>query len=440
MIEKQTDPSVKGEQPIIPQETILPEQTSWCLGGTVRKNDSEFRLLTIAKNESFIFEILKNSNHTISVNFGAEGKNCVRLLARLYSDENHILVVNYGHQYQLIVNGTLADEDWPRVPLNLQGGVCLHNRIDAVFRTEMPEPMLPFRVGEIATIDQIAHDGMNCFFGDCMPLWHDGIYHLFYLYDRRRHGSKCGYAAHRWAHISTRDLIHWKRHSFAVDLEKIEEATFRTGSVLVHKGRFYAFYVTLNNDGSPSPVTYSVSTDGEHFEKSGRGFYLGEEYDNIGVRDPNVFEDETGLLHMFLSTKYQSADGSCKGCILHFTAQDVDSWVMDEKPFLTIDQNEYPECSDYFRWNGRYYFSYCVHSVSHYMVSDEPFTGFQYRPEQLLGGNGFVVPKSAAFYNRRIAAGFSWTPYFGYAGEPVFLELFQQTDGTLEFRIPAELL
>ena len=113
---------------------------------------------------------------------------------------------------------------------------------------------------------------------------------------------------------------------------------------------------------------------------------------------------------------------------------------MEEKPFLEVDVNEYPECTDYFKWNGRYYFSYCIHSVCHYMFSDKPFSDFVAHPEQILGANGFVVPKTAEFNGRRIAAAFSWIPYFSYAGEPVFLEVLQREDGRLDFRIPDEYL
>ena len=74
------------------------------------------------------------------------------------------------------------------------------------------------------------------------------------------------------------------------------------------------------------------------------------------------------------------------------------------------------------------------------MNSDKPFSGFVSHPEQILGANGFAVPKTAEFKGRRIAAAFSWIPYFSYAGEPVFLEILQGEDGHLDFKIPEEYL
>lgn len=416
------------------------EKDTWTLEAKTTKKGKEYRLFTLVRDGLSVFEILRNSNGMLTVNFGTEGKTCVRLLGRLDDGTNTIRVVNLGVIYQLIINGVLADEDYPLKNIDINGTECRQNLIDASLRFEKAERMLPFTVGEVTTIEKLAHDSENCYFGDCMPFWHDGVYHLFYLYDRRRHGSKCGYGGHIWAHISTTDLVNWKRHEHAVTIDDFNETSFRTGSVVYWKGLFYAFYVIRMPDGIPSPIAYSVSDDGEHFVKSKNYFYLDERYDNKGLRDPNVFIGEDGRLNMFLTTKIMSPDNNHKGCILHLTADDVDFWSIDEEPFLTVDINEYPECSDYFYMNGRYYFSYCIFSVSHYMISDKPLSGFEYVPEQLLGGNGFVVPKTARFFDRRIAAGFSWVPYFAYAGDPVFLEIFTNDDGTLRFEVPQELL
>ena len=420
-------------------QTVSCTETVWYIDFSLSGENDKFRLLTISQNGISVLEALQNSNRILTVNFGAEGRECIRLNGRLREGENQIRISCLRFKYQLVINGVLADEDWPVTPITLDGCLCRGNVVSAVLTKEKPDNLLPYRVGSIVTTDQLTADGMDCYFGDCMPFSHDGVFHLFYLYDRRRHGSKCKLGGHQWGHLTTTDLVHWKRLPFAVTIDCPEEATFRTGSIIFHNGAYYAFYVAMKTDQSPSRITCSVSTDGEHFEKTNMGFTLDETYENVGVRDPNVFADENGMFHMFLSTKIRRPDGNHIGCILHFISHDLKEWKMDKEPFLTVDMNEYPECSDYFRWNGKYYFSYCIHSVSHYMVSDQPMKGFRSAPEQLLGGNGFVVPKTAEFRGRRIATAFSWTPYYQYAGEPVFLELLQQPDGTLDFRIPEEL-
>lgn len=411
----------------------------WSISFSVMANDAHFSLLSLLRDGLVVLGVIKNSNATLTVNFGLEGRYAVRLSTRLHAGENRFTVSSFGHKYQLVQDGRLVDEDWPITPIELDGCVCRINRVGAVL-SDTAQELMPYEVGSVTTIDKMTDDGMDCYFGDCMPMVHDGIFHLFYLYDRRRHGSKNNIGGHQWAHISSTDLVNWTRHPMAIAIENNMEASFRTGSIIFYRGKFYAFNVPVNSDRSPNMVTYSVSEDGIHFQKSGKGFYLDEKYDNVGLRDPHVFLDDDGKLHMMLSTKLRSADGHHRGCVLHFRGEDVDTWVMDEKPFFEIDLNEFPECTDYFKWNGRYYFTYCIHSVCHYMFSDKPFSDFVSHPEQILGANGFVVPKTAEFKGRRIAAAFSWIPYFSYAGEPVFLEVLQCEDGRLDFRIPAEYL
>lgn len=413
--------------------------TAWRIDFSVNTHSGDFRLLRLEKNGKSVLEIIKNSNRTVSVTFGTENdtKFCTRLSARIKNGQNKVSVVSLGYKYQLIVNGYLKDEDWPITPADINGTVCTVNSANAVLSdTDIPD-MPAYKAGTVTTIDKMICDGMDCYFGDCMPMEHNGVFHLFYLYDRRRHASKSGFGGHQWAHISSTDLINWTRHEMAVTIESNKEAAFRTGSVVFHNNKFYAYYVTVQSDRSLSPITYSTSTDGRHFEKSGKSFFLDDRYDNIGVRDPKVFFDDDGNPHMLLSTKLKTPEG-LKGCMLHLRSSDMENWVADEKPFLLLDIPEFPECPDYFRWNGYYYFTYCVNSVSHYMFSDKPFEGFVYRENQLVGGNGFVVPQSATFGGRRIAVAFSWIPFFGYAGEPVFLEMKQNPDGTLSFEIPIE--
>ncbi len=418
---------------------VFCESRVWSISFSVMANDNRFSLVSLLRDGLVVLGVIKNSNATLTVNFGLEGRSAIRLSARLHTGENRFTVSNFGHKYQLVQDGKLVDEDWPIAPIDINGCVCRVNRVDAVL-ADTAEELLPYEIGSVTTIDKMTDDGMDCYFGDCMPMVHDGVFHLFYLYDRRRHGSKNNIGGHQWAHISSTDLINWTRHPMAIPIENNMEASFRTGSIIFYKGKFYAFTVPVNADRSPNMVTYSVSEDGIHFTKTGRGFYLGEEYDNVGLRDPHVFLDDDGNLHMMLSTKIRSTDGHHRGCVLHFRGEDMEHWTMDEKPFLEVDLNEFPECTDYFKWNGRYYFSYCIHSVCHYMFSDKPFSDFVAHPEQILGANGFVVPKTAEFNGRRIAAAFSWIPYFSYAGEPVFLEVLQCEDGRLDFRIPDEYL
>ena len=51
-----------------------------------------------------------------------------------------------------------------------------------------------------------------------MPFSDGDTFHLFYLKDRHQHKAKWGKGAHQFAHISTRDMVHWKQHPVAVEI------------------------------------------------------------------------------------------------------------------------------------------------------------------------------------------------------------------------------
>jgi len=44
------------------------------------------------------------------------------------------------------------------------------------------------------------------FVGDCMPFFHEGTFHLYYLQDENHHQAKGGLGGHQWAHASSPDL------------------------------------------------------------------------------------------------------------------------------------------------------------------------------------------------------------------------------------------
>src|SRR5690606_15113845 len=84
----------------------------------------------------------------------------------------------------------------------------------------------------------------NQFVGDCMPFYHDGVFHLYYLLDEEHHGGNEGLGGHQWAHASSRDLVNWQHHPLALPQTEPYEASICTGSVFFHDGLYYAFYAT----------------------------------------------------------------------------------------------------------------------------------------------------------------------------------------------------
>lgn len=99
------------------------------------------------------------------------------------------------------------------------------------------------------------------FVGDCMPFFHDGTFHLFYLLDENHHQAKDGLGGHQWAHAATPDLIHWTHHPLAIPCTETWEGSICTGSVLHHDQTYYAFYATRKPDRTQH-LSLAISKDG----------------------------------------------------------------------------------------------------------------------------------------------------------------------------------
>ncbi len=287
------------------------------------------------------------------------------------------------------------------------------------------------------------------FVGDCMPFYHEGVFHLYYLLDENHHQSKGGLGAHQWAHASTRDLVHWQHHPLALPITEEWEGSICTGSVFHHKGTFYAFYATRMPDWAQH-LGLATSADGIHFAKSPSNplaspaaGYAPEHY-----RDPCVFLDErSGLFHMLVTASLVDYPLRGRGgCLAHLVSHDLRHWELKE-PFLVPGYLGVPECPDFFGWNGWYYLVFSINGVARYRMSRSPF-GPWLRPRvDAFDGPMARVLKTAAFgASRRIGAAFlpsladdkddgAWL----YAGNAVFREIIQHGDGSLGCRFPAEM-
>ena len=101
-----------------------------------------------------------------------------------------------------------------------------------------------------------------------------------------------------------------------------------------------------------------------------------------------------------------------------------------------------PECSDYFYWNGWYYLIFSNYGTAKYRYSKSPFGPWICPEQEMLDGLLYRVPKTAAFGDRRIAAGFLCINPQGesYAGNLILRELVQHPDGTLGTCLIKELV
>lgn len=359
---------------------------------------------------------------------------------------------------ELLVDGVLMDEEWPtgNVPTD-EELVCMLGGAASPSGVEMAQVALWNRTlseDEVITIaggsEWVAQRttellgaaqpfgaywtprGTNTGVGDCMPFFHDGRFHLFYLFDRRAHRSKWNLGAHQWAHASTTDLRTWVEHPMAIAITDPKEGSICTGSVIFHDGLFRAFYATRMNDGSAAPLQVATSTDCTHFEKQPPFGRLTAPYQPGPARDPVVFHDPAdGLFHMLVTSSLEaSSNAHHGGCLAHLTSSDLTRWTQIG-PFLVPGYADQPECPDHFTWNDWYYVVFSNHGIAHYRMSRSAQGPWTRPVVDAFDGPRMAVLKTASFTDgRRIGAAFLRLEQ-GYAGELIFRELVQHADGTL---------
>lgn len=368
---------------------------------------------------------------------------------------------------ELLIDGVVIDEEWPAgaVPSG-DGLVCTLGGADiatglAIERVELwtralGDAEIAVRAGGVERIARREREllgaaqpfgaywtprGANAGVGDCMPFFHGGRFHLFYLFDRRAHRSKWNLGAHQWAHASTTDLRTWVEHPLAIAIDDPAEGSICTGSVYFHDGLFRAFYATRMNDGSAAPLQVATSSDGIAFAKQPPFGRLTAPYQPGPARDPVVFRDPAdGRFHMLVTSELENSPTAHHGgCLAHLESDDLETW-QQKPPFLVPGYADQPECPDHFTWNGWHYLVFSNHGIARYRLSRSPHGPWQRPAVDAFDGPRLAVLKTAPFTGgRRIGAAFL-RRWMGYAGELVFRELVQNADGTLATAFVPETL
>jgi beta-fructofuranosidase len=414
-------------------------------------------LLLSATEADLVFDLFSD--------FRAEPLRMSVPLSSIGKADWHDVIGRYsGSHVELFVDGTLVDEEWPLGVVGGAGGgtLVLGGGSGQGFRGIMDHFAVWDRALDDVEIQALSGTvGQGSFrastpssgslqygrapgggnVGDCFPFFHEGVYHFFYLFDRRHHASKFGLGAHQWAHASSSDLVHWNHHPLAVPITDTKEGSICTGSVFFSEGTWYAFYATRLPDRSEH-LSLAVSSDGISFTKTEPNPFASPHapYRNGPFRDPHVFGDpHTGIFHMLVTTELEHpAVAGRGGCLAHLTSSDLLHWEQRD-PFLVTGYGDQPECSELFEWHGWYYLVFSHYGVAHYRMAKTPF-GPWVRPRvDMLDGPLARVMKSATFTgDRRVGAFFLSEGV--YAGRAVFREIIQHADGTLGSSWPQEMV
>lgn len=365
----------------------------------------------------------------------------------------HEVVLNFsGVRWTIYVDGELIDNDfpfgYPRWPERSSW------RLDSAYvkRAELYSPALtpvrqPAPAPNVAPVQYWTPPGHNAWVGDVATFFHQGRYHVFYLYDRRHHQSKFGKGAHYFEHLSTADFRTWIEHEAATPLEEQWEC-IGTGTPFIFDGKFCLGYglhteriypddkTTLPAQrgyleahgrtgtfdrtarGIPIGATYSVSADGvTNFGKTWTFFHP--------CRNPSVYCDPDGKLRML-------ANNRAKG--MWESESPAGGWRC-----LSPDFPPGGDCTFFFRW-GR--FDYIIGGFKNLWSKPAGAPDAAYADVVSRGldfYDGLNVPAITEIPGGRfLMAG--WTRICGWGGQLVIRELRQFPDGRIGSKWLAEIM
>lgn len=337
------------------------------------------------------------------------------------ADAIHDVTLNFAKSRWTIIVDGVRDDDMPPNPGSVAWPVDAEGQIlsPRVKKASFSSPALADALPEVPDSRRVARsiqywtpDDPNAWVGDVVVGTFKERFHVFYLFDRRHHGSGGGVGRHYFAHLSSSDLVNWEEHPAAVPLDEWWTSQ-GTGTPFVYEGKLHLAYglhtSRLTQDPAyPIGATYAVSEDGIHFTKSHRIVHA--------TQNPTIYNRTDGLLG--LVTGY-----GMSGTILK--SDHLGDWTLQDD---TIPIGG--DCPCLFEWNGRYYLFQGFTQFA-YSPTGAPGTFVNWTDTGLAPYEGLSVPMVAPFgENRRIMAG--WLNHiYGWGGWLVFRELIQNPDGTL---------
>ncbi len=340
--------------------------------------------------------------------------------------EHDVVVHSERSHFSIAVDGHVDDDmlSAPAVEADLSAPRTLSPRVASA---QVSVPAVPDALGRAPdarpverSIQYWTPDGHDAWVGDVAPGVFGGRLHVFYLFDRRHHGSKGGAGGHFFAHLSSGDLARWDEHPPAVPIEEWWE-TLGTGTPFAKDGRpclAYGLHTEriAKDGGLPVGGTYAVSDDGVHFAKTGRRI--------AEARNPSVYGRPGGGWELVAG--YGDASGL-------FRSDDLSRWTLFDGalPFRG-------DCPSLFDWHGR---RYLLQGFSHFASSPDGAPGsFVDRSDDPDAPyDGLSVPMVVPWAgDRRLYIGWLRHPA-GWGGWLVFRELVAHPDGRLGMKWVPEI-
>lgn len=372
--------------------------------------------------------------------------------------EHEFAVLFDGVYFQILCDGIVMDRDCPEgTPHHIYehravcsagssaiSGFRLANDLSGIRKTER-------EIRRDVPIQFYTPYGFNTWIGDVVTYYFRDRFHIFYLFDRRHHGSRRGKGAHEFWHMSSGDLKDWADHGPVFELEE-QWQSVGTGNAFEFQGKLHLsfgwhterakpypetanllFHQNLLRDGhtgefryeelgalTPGGASYAVSDDGIHFTPSRRLMHY--------LENPSIFVQPDGRLHLCQDGVWESDHlGDWRPLDTAFPPHGKESFARN-----CLD------CPAYFKFGGWEYF----------MVG---FTGFWGRPDEPGAAwidftergwdtyDGTCVPMVSPFRGGRAIEG-GWLNGNGWGSCLLLREFVALGDGRLGKKWVAESL
>jgi beta-fructofuranosidase len=290
------------------------------------------------------------------------------------------------------------------------------------------------------------------YFGDPIPFFWNGEYHMFYLkapLEPQRHGADFT----SYAHLSSRDLLHWREHPIAISPTPggPDALSCWTGSIIEKDGTFYLFYTGHGRDVYewPQTICLATSTDLDHWTKWPANPLLTpdpQQYRISDWRDPFVFWYAAESCYLMSITSMRAGDSFWKGgCLVFARSTDLLHWDV-QAPYYHPGNHGYPECSDLFQLGRHWYLVASICHETRYRIADQPQGPWRVARTDSFDSVFNYAAKTICDGDRRFIVGWIRTKLglnddgpWEWAGHMAFpREMVPAEDGTLYARLPEE--
>jgi beta-fructofuranosidase len=282
------------------------------------------------------------------------------------------------------------------------------------------------------------------YFGDPIPFWWEGTWHVFY--DKMRlDGTIC------WSHISSQDLVEWTEHPDALDNgpeSSPDEFTCATGSIVRSpQGEFCLFYTGFGRAGSS--ILRATSRDLVTWTKDAAPLLQGgaKWYRQDGLwRDPCVFwnPEEKRWWMLFCARTGLDSNNAFSGAVGLAVSSDLRAWEL-QPPFWAPGLAPWMECPDIFPsaagWTLLYFWRDTLFRNAPRLAGP-----WSRPPVEGPAGFDFFAGKTATDGKRRMLFGFlprsdpeGGTRTWG-GNMPVPRQIHVLADGSVTITCPPEIL